>query len=106
MNEKSLLSDFLAKGTNLVGFLIDEKNENLLSQKLFSALCALCENCSSLKNPAFSKIEVAAFRKNASALCDSTNLYLETLCAGGFISPAQCDSMLKSLDTLKKEFNI
>lgn len=106
MNEKSLLSDFLAKGTNLVGFLADERGEKLLSQRLFSALCALCENCSSLKNPAFSKIEVASMRKTASALCDNTNLYLETLCTGGHISPAQCDSMLKSLDTLKKEFNI
>ncbi|MBQ8002046.1 MAG: hypothetical protein IJ297_01230 [Clostridia bacterium] len=106
MNSQLLLSDFLAKGANLVGFLSVEKGETLISQKLFDAITAFCEGLCSLQNPAYSKAEVASLRKSASACCDRISMYLGALLSGGSISVAQKDSMLQSLDTLKKEFNI
>lgn len=106
MNEKSLSLDLLEKGTNLCRFLSGEKDEKLISPKLFDAISCFCESCYSIKNTALSKIEIASLRKSAALESDKINLYLELLCTLGFISPAQKDSVAKTLDTLKKEINL
>ncbi len=106
MNEKSLSLDLLEKGTNLCRFLSDEKGESLISQRLFNAICTVCECCYSLSNPSLAKNEVSLLRKNASLEADKVTLYLDLLCASGYISPAQKESMIKTLDTFRKETNI
>ena len=106
MNEKSLSPDLLEKGANLCRFLENEKDEHLLSEKLFLAISALCECCYSLNNPTLSKADIALLRKNATLEADKTALYLNALQSGGYISPAQKESMAKTLDMLKKETNI
>lgn len=106
MDEKTLSLDLLEKGTNLCHYLSCDKEEKLISKRLFDAICKLCENCYSLKNPALAKTELSLLRKNASLDADKISLYLSLLCSLGYISPAQKESMGKTLDTLKKEINI
>lgn len=106
MNEKSLSLDLLEKGTNLCRFLSEEKGEGLISKRLFDALCNICESCYSLKNPSLAKNEITALRKNAALEFDKVALYLESLCNLSYISPAQKESMAKTLDVLKKEINL
>ncbi len=106
MNEKTLSMDFVVKSSNLCSFLSSEKSENLISKKFFDAVCLLSECACSIKNPQLSKAEVGALRKDASLASDRIQMYLSALYMTGFISEAQKDSMLNSLDTLKKEINI
>lgn len=106
MNEKSLSLDLLEKGTNLCRFLSREKDEVLVSERLFNSICTICECCYSLKNPTLAKTEVSALRKTAALEADKVTLYLDSLCNSGYISPAQKESMAKTLDALKKETNI
>ncbi|MBR5535176.1 MAG: hypothetical protein IKU60_00875 [Clostridia bacterium] len=106
MNEKKSSVDLLEKGTNLCLFLTKEKEETALTPRLFDAICTLSECCYSLSNPALSKTELSALRKSASLEADKVTLYLEALCIGGSISPAQKESMSKTLEALKKETNI
>lgn len=106
MDEKTLSLDLMEKGSNLCRFLMGEKSESLVSARLFDAICSLCESCYSLKNPTLAKGELSALRKAVSLEADKINLYLELLCSSGYISIAQKDSILKTLDALKKETNI
>lgn len=106
MDEKTLALDLMEKGTNLCRFLSLEKAESLISKRLFDAICTLCESCYSLKNPTLAKAELSNLRKACSLDCDKINLYLELLQSSGYISTAQKDSILKTLDALKKETNI
>lgn len=106
MNEKSLSLDLLEKGTNLCQFLQTEKAETLISSRFFDALCKMCESCYSLKNPTLAKTELSTLRKSASVEADKLYLYLDSLCSLGYISPAQRESMVKTVDILKKETNI
>lgn len=106
MNEKTLSLDLLEKGANLCRFLSAEKGESLVSQRLFGAICSLCECCYSFKNPSLAKNEALLLRKNAALELDKAMLYLDSLCASGYISSAQKESMAKTLETLKKETNI
>lgn len=106
MDEKSLALDFEVKGANLCRFLIDEKNEKLFSKKLFDTICLFTEYCVSLNSNALSKNEIALIRKNASIESEKITLHLNALYISGFISEAQKDSMIKTLDVLKKEINI
>ena len=106
MNEKRLSLDLMEKGTTLCRFLMEEKAEKLVSSRLFDAICSLCESCYSLSNPSFAKSELSLLRKKSSTEADRISLYLELLCSLGYISVAQKESMVKTLDTLKKETNI
>ncbi len=106
MNEKTLSLDFAVKSSNLCRFLDYEKSETLISTRLFQAACTLSESAYSLKSPALSKAEIASLRKEASLASDRVQLYLDSLFMTGYISEAQKDSMLQSLNTLKKEINI
>ncbi len=106
MDEKTLSLDFLEKGTNLCRFLVKEKEEHFITKKLFEAISELCEYCYSLSNPTLSKADVALLRKNATLEADKVMLYLSSLLNGSYISPAQKESMIKTLDTLRKETNI
>lgn len=106
MDEKTLSLDLMEKGMNLCRFLRSEKSESLISSRLFDAICTLCESCYSLKNSLLAKNELSSLRKVVSLEADKINLYLELLCSSGYISAAQKESMIKTLDTLKKETNI
>lgn len=106
MNEKSLSLDLVEKGSNLCQFLQTEKSETLLSSRFFDALCKMCESCYSLKNPSLAKAELSTLRKTASLEADKISLYLDSLLSLGYISQAQRESMVKSVDILKKEINI
>ena len=106
MDEKLLFSDFLVKSTNLCGFLLTEKKEELLSKRLFEACCSFSEYLSSTANPSITKAEVSSLRKSASLEADKITLYLSALFSSGFISSAQSESMLRSLDAVKKQINI
>lgn len=106
MNEKLASLDMLEKGTNLCLFLSKEKSENMITPRLFSAICTLSESCYSLSNPNLSKNELSTLRKSATLETDKINLYLDVLCNGLYISPAQKESMTKTLEALKKETNI
>lgn len=106
MNEKTLSLDFVVKSSNLCSFLISEKSENLITRKFFDAVCVLSEAAYSIKNPQLSKAETANLRKDASLAADRIQMYLKSLYMACFISEAQKDSMLNSLDKLKKEINI
>ncbi len=106
MNEKTLAMDFVVKSSNLCSFLSSEKSENLISKKFFDAVCVLTECAYSVKNPQLSKVDVSNLRKDASLASDRIQMYLNVLYMTGYLSEAQKDSMLHSLDTLKKEINI
>ena len=106
MNEKMLSLDFLVKSSNLCSFLLAEKSEQLISARLFNAASLLSESAYSIKNPQLSKNETSALRKDAILASDKVFLYLNALYTAGYISEAQKDSMVQSLNTLKKEINI
>lgn len=106
MDEKSLSLDLVVKSSNLCRYLMEEKSENLISQKFFDSVCLLSECAFSLKNPLFSKNEVALLRKEAAMAADKINLYLDAIYMSGLISAAQKESMVQTLNTLKKEINI
>ena len=106
MEEKTLSLDFVVKSTNLCRFLISEKSENLITGKLFDAVCTLSECTYSLKNPHLAKAEALVLKKDAALSADKIHLYLDSLYMTGYISKAQEDSLLQSLNTLKKEINI
>lgn len=103
---KSVCVDLCVKGSNLARFLSEEKNERLISEKLFSSICELAKCCYNLDNPSLSKADFAAFRKNALCEHGSILMYLETLYITGYISSAQKDSMTSTLNNLKKQANI
>lgn len=106
MDEKNLAADFLVKSTNLCHFLSDEKNEKMISHRLFTACASLCEAVCSLKNNLLAKSEIASVKKCAALECDKITLHLSALFSSGYISSAQQGSMLQSLDNLKKQINI
>lgn len=98
--------DLNVKGTNLCSFLQNEKKEMLISVKLFDNITILSQSCYAMDNPSLAKTEVATLRKNATIAHSNILLHLETLYVSGFISAAQKDSMVKTLDILKKQMNI
>lgn len=106
MDEKTAALEFAVKAANLCHFLCSEKDEKIISSKFFGAASALSEGVYSLKNPALSKNDAALLRKEAALSSDKVLLYLDMLYVSGFISLAQKDSVLKTLDLLKKEINI
>ncbi|MGM9550892.1 MAG: hypothetical protein ACI3XA_01415 [Clostridia bacterium] len=106
MDEKTLSLDFFVKSSNLCRFLISEKSEKLISERLFNTVCLLCESAYCLKNPQLSKAEITSLRKDSILNSDKVQMYLDSLYHTGYISEAQKDSMVQSLNTLKKEINI
>ncbi len=106
MDEKTFSTEFLVKSANLCRFLCEEKGEKLFSKKLFDSSSSLCEAISSFKNPSLTKPELSSLKKSASLDCDRITLYLSCLNQSLYISSAQQDSMLRSLENIKKQFNI
>lgn len=104
--DKTAALDLTVKGARLCKFLADEKCETLISTKFFDSLCLLSRCLYTMDNPSLSKADIASFRKNAAMEYSSANLYLEALYMAGFISTAQKDSMLKTIDSVKKQLNI
>ena len=97
--------DLCAKGTQLCKFLMEEKNENLVSEKLFCSICEMSKYAYAMDNPSLSKADIAAFRKSISIEYYNVMFYLETIYNLGYISVAQKDSMIKTIDSLKKQIN-
>ena len=106
MDEKTLVTDFLVKCTNLCEFLGNEKKEELVSKKLFDTAHELSVAIFSFSNPILSKAEVASLRKSAALKADAFSLDLSALFSLGYISEAQRDSMTNSLSLIKKQMNI
>ncbi len=106
MPEKTAALNFAVKASNLCGFLKSEKGETLIAPKLFDAATAVSECAYSLQNPSLSKNDLALLKKEASLSADKALLYLDMLYMSGCISLAQKDSMVKTLDILKKEINV
>lgn len=106
MHKKTAALDFAVKAANLCRFLRSEKDETLISQRLFDASVSLSECAYSLQNPALSKNDLSLLKKEAALSSDKALLCLDMLYMSGCISLAQKDSVLKTLDILKKEINI
>lgn len=102
---KTSALDLSVKSTQLCKFLSEEKGENLISPKLFNALCQLSQACYAMDNPSLSKAETALLRKTASMEYYNANFCLDTLYISGYISQAQKESMVKTIDALKKQIN-
>lgn len=105
MNNNMAL-ELVVKGGNLCRYIAQEKNEELLSKKLFEAICLLSENIIAVNSSFLSKAEISVFRKNASLAGNNALLYLDAIFSSGFISAAQKDSMSSSVEAIKKEFNL
>ena len=105
MDEKALALDFAVKAANLTRFLKDEKNEHTLSLAFFTSSSDLSASVYSFKNPALSKAEAAQLKKDAILLCDRLVFRLDMMLEIGYISRAQRESVLKTLDALKKNIH-
>lgn len=103
---KTAALEISVKGSNLCRYLIDEKGEALLSQKLFDSVCSLSEKAFLIDSPSLSKNEVASLRKEIFTQWSNVSFYLEAIFMAGYISSAQKESMLQTLNTLKKGLNI
>ncbi|MCD8049009.1 MAG: hypothetical protein LUG52_05305 [Clostridia bacterium] len=101
---KSLALEFSVKTANLCRHLQNEKDEKIISPALFAAATRLSLFAYST-NPALSKAELSAMRKDAHLAADQAALYLDMLFESGFISDAQRQSVAKTLTTLLKEIN-
>lgn len=106
MPKKTVALDFAVKAANLCRFLKSEKAETLITPKLFDAATAISECVYSLQNPSLSKNDLALLKKEASLHADKALLYLDMLYMSGCISLAQKDSVVKTLDILKREINL
>ncbi len=106
MTAKDTALDFAVKAANMCRFLTEEKNERLISQKLFDASSDLASHVYCFSDPSLSKAELSALKKEAALCVQSVTLYLDMLSASGFISAAQHQSVLKTLTSLKKDATI
>ena len=105
MDEKAFALDFAVKAANLTRFLKDEKNEHTISSVFFTASSDLSALVYSFKNPALSKADAAQLKKDAALLSNRIVFLLDMLFEMGFISRAQRESVLKTLDALKKNIH-
>ena len=100
MNSKTLALDFAVKSANLCRHLINDKNERLISQKLFDMSASLSGYAYSMNNPLLSKNDLASLRKETSLLGAKISLLLDMLFDSAYISEAQKQSVSRTLSAL------